>query len=112
MARSTHSEEKQMATTLRQQLEAAGFKTVPDNQWIYSEGPLFILIPPRPSVPLKANTLAQRLLVELSQARREAHPVDATDVESLLEAKVGEAVTWAPSNDLTTQTKTSRRNGN
>ncbi len=48
MAKSTRNGETQMAQTFRQQLEAAGFKTVPDNHWIYSEGPSIILIPIEP----------------------------------------------------------------
>jgi hypothetical protein len=87
-----------MTKSLKQKLQEAGCKEVPKDHWIYSEGPSITLIQSRPPVPPYANTLAQRLMVELREARRDSQPLDATEVESLLEMDESEAVTWVASN--------------
>jgi hypothetical protein len=87
----------QEAQQFRALLEARGFKQVPKDHWIYSEGPSTHFIPPKPPASAKGNTLAQKLMVELKQASRDEESLDATDVESILESEDGKSVRWVSS---------------
>lgn len=83
--------------TFKNKLEAAGFKKVPHDHWIYSEGASIHLFMRPPSQPLKANKVAERLLVELRQIQDGGGCADVMELESLLELHEGESVSWVAS---------------
>lgn len=80
-----------------EKLEAAGFKKVPNNHWIYSEGASIHLFMSRPTRIATANKVAERLLAEVRQIRDDCCCADAMEVESLLELDEGGSVSWVSS---------------
>lgn len=93
--------------------EARGFKQVPDDHWIYSEGASSILVSEHSGgndhegvaqlLQPETSSLTKALMKALRTAQMDHEPVSADDVSNLIELKTGQTVNWVSSTWLEPQ---------